>query len=92
MTRMRVSLPALVAACLLALSACGQPSGVRDAVIVGEDPAAKLSDYGLFSDLSARQPAEGGQVKLRDNVLGRSITGSQPSHAAGGGADLVVHG
>ena len=56
---MRVSLPALVAACLLALSACGQPAGVRDAVIVGEDPAPKLSDYGLFSDVSARDPAEG---------------------------------
>ena len=56
---MRVSLPALVAACLLALSACGQPAGVRDAVIVGEDPAPKLSDYGLFSDVSAREPAEG---------------------------------
>lgn len=59
MTRMRVSLPALFAACLLALSACGQAAGVRDAVIVGEDPAPKLSDYGLFSDVSAREPAEG---------------------------------
>ena len=59
MTRMRVSIPALLAACVRVVSACSQPAGVRDAVILGEDPAPKLSDYGLFSDVSARKPAEG---------------------------------
>ena len=44
---------------MLLLAACGQASGVRDSVILGDDPAPKLSDYGLFADASARVPQEG---------------------------------
>jgi uncharacterized repeat protein (TIGR03806 family) len=44
---------------MLLLAACGQAGGVRDSVILGEDPAPKLSDYGLFGDASARTPQEG---------------------------------
>jgi uncharacterized repeat protein (TIGR03806 family) len=43
----------------LLLAACGQAAGVRDAVILGEDPAPKLSDYGLFKDAGARELADG---------------------------------
>jgi len=43
----------------LGLAACGQPPGVRDDVILAVDPAPKLSDYGLFKDVAAREPAEG---------------------------------
>ncbi len=43
----------------LTLAACGQAAGVRDGVILGEDPAPKLSDYGLFKDVSGRELAEG---------------------------------
>ena len=38
----------------LALAACTQPAGVRDSVILAEEPAPKLSDYGLFNDVSGR--------------------------------------
>jgi len=49
----------LLAVLSLGLAACGQPAGVRDAVILAADPAPKLSDYGLFKDAAAREPAEG---------------------------------
>lgn len=38
----------------LALAACTQPAGVRDSVILAQEPAPKLSDYGLFNDVSGR--------------------------------------
>lgn len=49
----------MLAACLLLAAACSQPAGVREDVILAEDPAPKLSDYGFFADVSARTPAEG---------------------------------
>ncbi len=49
----------LAAVAGLVVAACGQPAGVREDVILAADPAPKLSDYGLFKDASAREPAEG---------------------------------
>ena len=49
---------ALACAALL-LAACSAPAGVKDSVIVAEDPAENLSAYGFFADASARTPAEG---------------------------------
>jgi uncharacterized repeat protein (TIGR03806 family) len=43
----------------LAMAACSPTAGVRDGVILAEDPAPKLSDYGLFADASGRTLAEG---------------------------------
>jgi uncharacterized repeat protein (TIGR03806 family) len=43
----------------LLLAACGASTGVRDSVILAEDPAPKLADYGLFADASGRTLAEG---------------------------------
>lgn len=37
----------------LLLAACSQPVGVRDGVILAEDPAPKLSDYGFFATANA---------------------------------------
>lgn len=49
----------LLAGLAMLLVACGQPAGVRDSVILADDPAQKLSDYGLFADAGGRQLAEG---------------------------------
>lgn len=47
----------------LLLGACGQRAGGPDmpdmGVILAEEPAALLRDYGLFTDASAQNPAEG---------------------------------
>jgi len=49
---------ALGAAILLFCAAlAGRPSGVNDAAITGDTLAAKLSDYGFFTDLAAEKPA-----------------------------------
>lgn len=51
-----------VFAALLAfgLAACSQPAGVRDSVVLADDPAPKLSDYGFFATPNAgAAPAEG---------------------------------
>lgn len=49
------------AALALCVAACGQsgPAGPDARVILADEPAATLSDYGLFADASAREPAEG---------------------------------
>lgn len=52
---MRALLPLLTA---LSLAACGV-QGPNARVILGEDPAPKLSDYGFFADASAREPVDG---------------------------------
>jgi uncharacterized repeat protein (TIGR03806 family) len=44
---------------LLALAACGEGVGPHARIIIAEQPAEKLSDYGFFLDASARQPAPG---------------------------------
>lgn len=63
MRRIRPYLARAGAAGLLALSlllpACSQGPGVKDSVILAEQPAPKLSDYGLFRDDGAREPSEG---------------------------------
>lgn len=51
--------PPVAAAVAFLLAACSAPQGVRDSVILAETPAAKLSDYGFFTDAGAREPAEG---------------------------------
>lgn len=52
--------PALLALAGVMLAACGGPAaGVRDSVIIAADPAPRLSDYGLFKDVAAREPADG---------------------------------
>ena len=51
-----------VFAALLAfgLAACSQPAGVRDSVVLADEPAPKLSDYGFFATPNAgAAPAEG---------------------------------
>ena len=51
---------ALAAALATLLAACGQGATAPDMdVILADGPAAALSDYGLFADSSARQPATG---------------------------------
>ena len=49
----------LAAFMALTLAACSQPAGVRDSVILADDPAPKLSDYGFFADAGGRELAEG---------------------------------
>lgn len=50
----------MVAASLfLILAACSAPAGVKDETILAAEPAPKLSDYGFFKDVKAREPAEG---------------------------------
>ena len=45
---------------VLALAACGREAGGPDMdVILADKPARTLSEYGLFRDAAARQPAEG---------------------------------
>lgn len=43
----------------LGLAACSQSAGVHDSAILAAEPAPKLSDYGLFKDAAAREPADG---------------------------------
>jgi uncharacterized repeat protein (TIGR03806 family) len=43
---------------LLVLAACSGGEGPRSSVILAEEPAPKLSDYGFFKDAGARQPAD----------------------------------
>jgi uncharacterized repeat protein (TIGR03806 family) len=43
----------------LLLAACGAQAGPHDKVILAAGAAPKLSDYGFFKDVSARQPVEG---------------------------------
>ena len=43
----------------LLIAACSAPVGVQDSVVLAADPAPKLSDYGLFKDVSARELADG---------------------------------
>jgi uncharacterized repeat protein (TIGR03806 family) len=50
---------ALAGLMLLVLAACSGGEGPHQSVILAEDPAPKLSDYGLFKDAAARQPADG---------------------------------
>ena len=46
-------------ACLLGACSSGQQAGQPDmSIILAQDPAEHLSEYGLFLDASARQPAE----------------------------------
>jgi uncharacterized repeat protein (TIGR03806 family) len=48
------------ASLLFLLPACTQQAGVRDAVVLAEDPAPKLSDYGFFATAHASAaPSEG---------------------------------
>ncbi|MDG2533503.1 SO2930 family diheme c-type cytochrome [Sphingomonas sp. HITSZ_GF] len=48
----------LGAAALFAAALLGRPGGVNDAAITGEGWPAHLSDYGFFTDLKARAPAQ----------------------------------
>ena len=48
----------LGAAALFAAALLGRPGGVNDAAITGEGYPAHLSDYGFFTDLHARAPAQ----------------------------------
>lgn len=41
------------------LAACSAQPGVKDGVILADDPAPKLSDYGFFKDAGAREAADG---------------------------------
>jgi len=52
---------ACLAICVaLVLAACTQAAGVRDAVVLADEPAEKLSDYGFFASTNAgAAPAEG---------------------------------
>ena len=44
----------------LVLAACSQPAGVRDAVVLADEPAENLSDYGFFASANAHAaPSEG---------------------------------
>ncbi len=55
--RVRVLFASMMA---LVAAACSGPAGVRDSVIVAEEPAEKLSEYGFFTSASAHAaPAEG---------------------------------
>lgn len=49
----------LVSLAVLLLAACSGGEGPRAGVILADDPAAQLSDYGFFQDVSARRPADG---------------------------------
>ncbi len=50
---------ALVGGLAAILAACSPAPGVRDSVVLADDPAPKLSDYGFFKDAGAREAAEG---------------------------------
>lgn len=43
----------------LLLAACSAGEGVRSDVVLADQPAPKLSDYGLFKDAGAREPTSG---------------------------------
>lgn len=45
---------------ILALSACSAPAGVRDSIILGAEPAPRLSDYGFFTSSRAGAPPSDG--------------------------------
>ena len=52
---LKVSLPRLgwLAFAALLLAACSAPAGVKDSVILADEPAPKLSDYGFFATPNA---------------------------------------
>lgn len=52
-------LAALLLACLLSACSLGKKAGPDLSVVLAEEPAKVLSAYGLFTDVSATQPAAG---------------------------------